>query len=164
MKLKLFSAIFPDGYYNPPTEAEVRAEVKRKITSSTNIPQELVEWLEQIECPYMREAYASVLNEVCAKMEERCLRKVGCVCDGCYKPYWDKREIVIKDMLDEAREQQMELEKTDAPERANETASPTKTAQAPAEAAPQPAPTTIINIAAGAAYYDIHSCTNLNIR
>jgi len=163
--LKKITAVFPEDYQNPPTVAEIREEVKRQIAAAHIIPLDLTEWLESVECPYMREAYALALNSECEKLEKAHNRRFGCLQDNCWKPYWDTRSEYIHDVLDQAREEQIEMENSAKEELGEQPIpAPVPLPQAPVAAAPQTAPTTIINIAAGAAYYDIHSCTNLNIR
>lgn len=111
MRKTLYSAVFPDGYPDPPSDQELQEEVERIIQQSENIPYTLLCWLRKTECPYLREAYARALRDIWTDMEDTLHESAGYVCDGCWRPYWPDYKTAIRKIIRQAQTEQLQLEK-----------------------------------------------------
>lgn len=60
MNLKSISDIFPDYYENAPEEELLRKHCYAYMENAT-MPRDLYDWIDRKDCPYLREAYATVM-------------------------------------------------------------------------------------------------------
>ena len=126
MSTKNFSSIFPDNYRNAPTEAEILQTVKERLDSSENIPDDLMNWLREIKCPYMREACAAALKEEWCTRERDFESCTGIRCDGCWYPYWPNYRESLLRIIEKSRKEQQELEQAVEEQKAAEQAAPAR--------------------------------------
>lgn len=103
------STVFPEDYQNPPTDEQVREEVKECIGSAENIPADLVYWLHHTECPYLREARARVLIEVWEELSTARDERTCCMVNDCWYLYWSDYQDTLRCIIRLAEKEQQQL-------------------------------------------------------
>lgn len=106
MIFKKITAIFPDGYPDAPTHEELLNEAEDRLSSSEHIPTDLVRWLRETECPFLREARAFALQEVWEQHFSTFDDHTGYYHDGCWCSYWPDYETSLRNIVRAARREQ----------------------------------------------------------
>jgi len=81
--LRAIENIFPSYYINPPDETEIRRHVNAHLYDC-QVARDAYEWIERKDCPYLREAYATITYIVIGEM----------ISDGDWNIRYDVREDV----------------------------------------------------------------------